>query len=173
MLDISLTLEGDKVVIDGLGRYAKEIPHALQRGLDRIGPGIFNEAFALLSGSGAKGTSREVQSRKTGKTYLKWEKQSVPPGGYPVPIRTGNLRSHLNLLLHGQTKSDEYGSFTAGPFENIIYDSTPYSVVIHEGLGTSAAYGPRRYTTDALEKFNQGDRIKGILEEEIGKVRGK
>jgi hypothetical protein len=172
VLDLRVTIDGNKVVIDGLRRFEKSLPAAIQAGLDRSGKGIFSEAFLLVSGAGAKGRTGEVMGR-TGSTYLKWQPQSIPPGGYPVPVRKGNLRDHLNLLLHGQTKSDKYGSYSAGKFENIIYDSAPYSVVIHEGLGTSAKFGPRRYTTDALEKFNQGDRIKRNLEEEIRKARGK
>jgi hypothetical protein len=170
MLDLKVTIDGDKVIIAGLKQFEKTLPGAIQKGLDRAGKGVFAEAHLFLSGAGAKGTSKAVTS-KTGKTYLKWTSQAVPPGGYPVPVRTGNLRNHLNLLLHGQSKSDGYGSFTAGAFENVIYDSAPYSVVIHEGLHTSAKYGPRRYMTDALEKFNQGDRIRAIIAEEIRRAR--
>ena len=174
MLDLSISIEGNKVLIDGLDRFSEGTPAApFNEGLTVRVSGSTEKHLHFLSGAGAKGVSHEVASKKTGKTYLKWEKQSVPAGGYPVPVRTGNLRSHLNLLLHGQRKSDEFGSFGAGAFENILYDSVPYSIVVHEGIGTSAEYGPRRYVTDALERFNQGDRIKGILEEEIRKARGK
>lgn len=170
MLDLKVEIDGNKVVVEGLQRFAKRIPGAIQSGIDRVGRGIFVEAHKLLSGAGAKGTSTESTSRN-GKTYLKWNPQNVSPGGFPVPVRTGNLRNHLDLLLHGQTKSDDRASFSAGPFESIIFNSAPYSRVIHEGLGSSSKYGPRRYTTDALSAFNEGDRIRKILEEEIMKAK--
>lgn len=167
MLDIQVNIEGDKIIIEGLQRLTGQLPSALQAALDSSAIGIHREAHGLLSGPGAKGTSERVPGRKS----LKWTPQSVPAGGYPVPVRTGNLRNHLNLLLHGQTKSDEYGSYSAGEFESIVYDSTPYANVIHEGRGTSKKYGPRRFITDALERFNQGDRIKKSIEEEIERLR--
>lgn len=167
MLDIQITIENEKVIIQGLQRLTSQLPSAIQFSLDKMAMGIHREAYALLSGPGAKGTSEKVPGRKS----LKWTPQSIPAGGYPVPVRTGNLRNHLDLLLHGQTKSDEYGSFSAGQFESIVYNSTPYANVIHEGRGTSKKYGPRRFITDALERFNQSDRIRKIIEEEIAKIR--
>ena len=99
MLDLKITIEGDKVLIEGLNKFAAELPEAVQKGLAKVGS----------------------------------------------------------------------GSFTAGEFETVIYDSVPYVDVIHEGRGSSAKYGPRRYLTDALEAFNQGARIEKSIADEIEK----
>jgi hypothetical protein len=172
MLDLQVTVEGNKVVIEGLGRLSHELLPGVMKGLERSAIGIHHEAFALLSGAGSKGISKEVKSR-SGKTYLKWQKRSIPAGGYPVPVRVGHLRRMLDWLKPGETKEGEAGSFTAGPNEVIIYDSASYNKVIHEGLGSSAKYGPRRFLTDALERFNQGDRIKRNAEDEVRKIKEK
>lgn len=180
MLDIQVTIQGDKVLIEGLNKFILEIPHAVKRALERFGEGIDRESSEFLKGSGAKGRSIEVTSKKTGKKYFKWEKQTISAGGYPVPVRTGHLRRSLDWLKPGKTKSmtrhgekHDIGSFTAGPNEVVIYNAAIYANVIHEGKGSSAKYGPRRYLTDALERFNQGAKIKRIMEEEIRKAKGK
>ena len=170
MLDINVTIEGDKVLIEGLEKFARQIPQAVQRGLGKAAEGIFTAAHAWLSGSGAKGiTSGTVVGGKI--KNQKWTPQSLPAGRYPVPVRTGNLRQHLNWLKPGETKADDSGSFTAGEFEAIIYDSAAYAYVIHEGRGSSAKYGPRRYATDALEQFNRGAHIAELLNEEVEKAQ--
>ncbi len=169
MLDLSVTIQGEKVIIEGLGRLVKEIPGTLGRALDKATIGIHSEAFNLVNGPGAKGRSVQIPGRKS----FKWEKQSVPAGGYPVPVRTANLKTHLNFLLHGQSKSDEYGSFSVGALETMIYDSTPYARTIHDGLFSSAKFGPRPFITDGLQRFNEGDRIKAILESEIALAKGR
>lgn len=176
MLDIQVTVEGDKVLIAGLDRYAMEIPKAIDRGLRRIGAGIEREAYAWLSGPGAPGKSRRTakEGERTGFTKKSGERVSFSllsgAGAYPVPVRTGNLRGHLDWLAPGQSKTSDTGSFTAGSFEAVVYDSAEYARVIHEGAGSSKKYGPRPYLTDALERFNAGERIKATLEEEIGKL---
>jgi hypothetical protein len=150
MLDIRVTVEGDKVVISDLARYAREIPHAVDRGLKRAAVGIERAAFDFLSGPGIK-------------------KDNIPGGGYPVPVRTGHLRQLLDWLEPGQSKSGPAGTFTAGAHEVVVYDSALYANVIHEGRGSSEKFGPRRYLTDALKKFNEGEGIKGAIEKEIAK----
>jgi len=171
MLDVKITIEGDRVLIEGLNKFAQEMPGAVQRGIGRAGSGIYEEAFKWLSGAG--GESKKKRRDYVGFTKKSGEKVTfrsyVDSGRYPVPVRSGNLRGHLNWLFPGQTKSGKYGTFSAGPFESIVYDSVPYANVIHEGRGSSAKFGPRRFLTDALERFNQGARIMTIIEEEIQK----
>lgn len=169
MLDISLTIEGDKAIIEGLNKLSKDLHPAAMRGLQKSAIGIYGEAHKFLSGAGAKGISKEVTSR-TGKKYLKWEKQSVPAGGYPVPVRTGWLRRSLAWLKSGESKTGEAGTFTAGPDEVVIYNPAAYAHAIHEGRGSSAKFGPRPFLTDAFKKFNEGDRILKNVEDEIRKA---
>ncbi|MDA8104672.1 MAG: hypothetical protein M0Z71_04765 [Nitrospiraceae bacterium] len=144
MLDLQIKIEGDRVIIDGLNRFASEgFQEAITRGLSRIGKGVFRTAFEWLSGT------------------------ATPAGAYPVPVVTGHLRRLLDWLFPGQSKSSNGLSFTAGPDETVIYDSAEYARTIREGRGSSAKYGPRDYLTDAFEKFNESERAKEILEEEI------
>jgi hypothetical protein len=175
MLDLHLTIEGDKIIIDGLQKFAAELPGAVQKGLAQVGAGVFTEALYWLKGAG--GASKKVRSDYVGFTKKSGEEVKFRSykgaGGYPVPIRTKNLLSHLNWLFPGKSKSDDSGSFTAGPFETVIYDSAAYANVIHEGRGSSAKFGPRRYLTDALEKFNQGAKISDTIEDEIEKAIAK
>lgn len=170
MLDISLRIEGDRVLIEGLNKLSQEFPRAVQRGMGRSAKGIHRAAYMFLTGPGAH---REYKvSKKTGKKYSK-KIVDTAAGGYPVPVRTGHLRRQLDWLFPGQTKSNQYGTFSAGPNEAIIYDPVPYADVIHEGKWTSKAYGPRRYLTDALEMFNRGLGIQMAIEDEIQKAKAK
>ncbi len=164
MLDLKVTVTGDKIIITGLSQLAADMPLVVQRGLSRSAQGIYEEAQEWLRGSGAKGISTERTSR-TGKKYLKWGKKETPDpaGGYPVPIRTGFLESALNFLSPGKSKD----GFSAGPMEAIVYDSAEYATVIHEGTGSSAKFGKRPFIDDALAQFNQGGQISGVLEQEI------
>ena len=173
MLDIQVSIESHKVIIEGLNQLAGEFPQAIRTALERSAKGIHREAYAFLSGAGAKGVSKEVTSKRTGKTYLKWEKREVAAGGYPVPVRTGWLRRMLDWLKPGESKTNDAGTFIAGPNEVVIYDSAIYANVIHEGRGSSAKFGPRRYITAGFERFNQGARIVSTIEEEIQKAKGR
>ena len=166
MLDIQVDIQGEKVILNNLQSFADTLPKAVQRGLTRVAKGIHREAYEWLSGAGAKASN-------------------VPSGGYPVPVRSGHLRGHLNWLKPGETKaatepsplaeSDSGkdpgflvdGSFTAGDMEAVIYDSAIYSKAIHDGAGSSAKFGPRPFLVDALERFNKGSRIEEIMAEEI------
>jgi hypothetical protein len=176
MLDISVTIQGDKVIIEGLGKLTKGLPSAVQRGLERAAIGIYRGAFTFLSGAGAKGTTTGTAVKEGGKRKIKgqkWTPQNISAGGYPVPVRTGWLRRSLNWLKPGESKTGEAGTFKAGPNEVVIYNSAAYANIIHEGRGSSAKFGPRRFLTDALTRFNQGDKIKTIIEEEIQKAKAK
>jgi hypothetical protein len=146
MLDLHIEIKGDKAIIHNLDQLPKRLDKAAQRGLKRVAMGIHREADDFLRGSGGS-----------------------PPGGYPVPMRIGHLHRMLNWVNPGSTKSSGGGSFTAGPMEAIVYNSAVYSMVIHEGRGSSKKFGKRPYMTDALEAFNRGAKIEKVLNEEIAK----
>lgn len=171
MLDLQVTIENNKVIVAGLERFAGHIPDTVARGMSRAGKGIHREAFDFLSGAGAKGTTSGTV--KKGKIKgQKWTKQNIAAGGYPVPIRSGHLRRMLDWIEPGETKTSGEPfshTFKAGPMETVIYNAAEYAMKIHEGKGSSEKYGARPFLTDALEQFNQGDRIEKILSEEIQK----
>lgn len=150
MLDISIKLEGDKVLIAGLKAAAEEMPRAIIKGFTRAGLGVYRESFAFLSGPGAK-------------------KSKVPPGGWPVPVRTGHLRRSLNWVKPGESKSDQGHTVTAGADQTIIYNAAPYAAAIHEGTWTQRFHDKRPFLRGGYEKFNQGEHVKEILMEEIHK----
>jgi len=157
MLDLHITIDGDKVLIDGLQELAGTgIPRAIDRGLNRVAAGVHSEAQAWLSGPGSKA------SRKKGV-------EGSAAGSYPVPVVSSNLRHLLAWLRPGASKTGPAGTFTAGPNEVVIYDSAEYADPVFHGKGSSAKFGERDALKDGLERFNQGNRIAGILEEEIQK----
>ncbi|NOZ68011.1 MAG: hypothetical protein GXP46_01880 [Deferribacteres bacterium] len=149
MLNLNVTIEGDKVIIEGLDKIADHMPDAVQRGLLRVVKGIHRMAYEFLSGPGLEA------------------KGAALAGGYPVPVRTGHLRRMLDWLGPGETKTAGDHTFTAGPMEAMVYNSAEYAMVIHEGRGSSEKYGRRPYLEDALDAFNQGDRIRNTIAEEI------
>jgi len=188
MLDIQITIKGDKIILEGLNQISKEIPDAIERGLVRSALGIYEAAFNFLHGpgrtpvrlrettrffmeEGREGTvsAYGITKRKT-KARGQFYSLQARPGSYPVPQIKGNLIRLLNWLHPGTSKTGEAGTFSAGPLEVNIYDSAIYADVVHEGKGTSKKYGPRRYLTDALTMFNQGNNIKETIEEEIQKT---
>jgi hypothetical protein len=148
MPELIVTVNGDKRLVQNLNTLAGGIEKAISRGLERIAKGIHSAAYEFLSGAGAK-------------------ESNVPAGGYPVPVRTGHLRQMLDWLKPGESKSTGGMPVTAARNEAVIYDITEYAVPIHEGTGSSQKFGPRAYLTDGLRKFNTGDRIAGIVKEEI------
>jgi len=171
MLDVRI--EGAAAVIEGLGRLAADgIPSAVERGLVRIGAGVYGEVLYWLSGGG--GASKKTRTdyagftNKSGKEVMFRSYQGA--GGYPVPKRTGYLSQQLDWLKPGESKSGDVCALTAGKNEVVIYNPSLYANAIHEGKGSSAKFGPRRYMTDGLERFNAGDAMKRIMEEEISKV---
>jgi hypothetical protein len=175
MLDINVTIHGDKVIIDGLNKLAAEFPNAVKRGLERSAIGVYRSAQDFLRGSG--GTAKKVRGDYTGFTKKSGEEVKFRAykgaGAYPVPMRTGVLMKALDWLKPGESKSSSIGTFAAGDNEAVIFDSAEYANVIHEGKGSSAKFGPRRFLTDALTKFNSGARIKQTIEEEIEKEISK
>lgn len=172
MLDLKITIEGHKVVIEGLQKLGTKINAATRRGLTRIGGGIFGGAYYWLNGAGSKGRTSGVAIKENGKWKIKnqkWTPQSIPAGGYPVPKRSGHLLELLAWLKPGETNSIDGQTFFAFMNETVIYNSADYAETIFEGKGTSAAYGPRDALKDGLARFNQGNKINDIMEEEIHK----
>lgn len=151
MLDIKVTID-DRKLRRKIRIFGSRVDGAVKRGIITSTRGVYAEALKWLSGSGAKASN-------------------VPAGGYPVPVRTGHLRRLLNWLRPGATKTADGLTFTAGPFEGIVYDSAEYADVIHEGKLSSRKFGPRRYAEDALEIYNRASRIQRNIEHEIEKIK--
>ncbi len=145
---------GDQAVIEDLDRLSRNYPDAIVRGMTRIILGVHKEAVKNLSGPGAK--PRKGQ-KPTG------------AGGYPVPVRTGNLRRFEGFVLPNRTKTSGGLSFSAGPFGGIVFNSALYSQEIHEGRGSSKKYGRRPYINDAVLLFDRGGGMTRILDEEVSK----
>jgi hypothetical protein len=175
MLDLRVTLDNGKVVIEGLRSLAQGVPGAITRALTTSAKGIYRFAFQYLSGPG--GASKKVRTDYTGFTKASGEKVSFRSyrgaGGYPVPVRSGYLRKMLDWLKPGEAKSAGGLAFAAAGNEAVIYDSAEYANAIHEGRGSSRQYGKRPFMTNALERFNQGGKIRNTLLEEIEKAKGK
>lgn len=186
MLSVNVTLIGDRVVINGLSQLAAEMPRVVQRGLRKVVKGVHREAMANLNGAGGFNLYENRTSR-SGRQYRKkvgskvsyyvgftrsngsvqMFKRFTDSGGYPVPVRTGNLKRLLDFVNPGQSKESGSFSFSAGNMESIIFDSAEYASVIHDGRGSSAKFGPRPFLTDALNKFNQGGYMEALFENEI------
>jgi len=166
-MNITISLEGDKLVIENLNAMPGKVQRLAGKGLKLVARGVHSNAMDYLNGPGSKG---EYITTKTGKTRWQKRKTPIPAGGYPpVPVRTGNLKRLLDFLDPGETFSNDKGSFTAGKTEIVVFDSARYARVIHEGLGSSAKFGKRPYLHDALQKFNAGDNIVHIVTREIEK----
>jgi hypothetical protein len=172
MLDIKVSIENKEVVIQGLDKLGFGIDIAATKGLQRATVGIFGIAFQWLSGAGGQ-TRTYSREWSAGGEIRRKKKYGAAPGGYPVPVRTGNLRRLLNWLWPGESKSGDAGTFTAGPDEFVIYDSASYAAAVFLGRGSSAPYGPRDALRDALELFNHGGMIQQLIGEEITKEMNK
>jgi len=174
MLGIRVTMEGDKAVIAGLEKAAKEMPGAIQAGLFRIVEKANEEAVNLLSGPGNP-SARGRKYTRGGKTFRRTRARGQSaslqgkPGSYPVPVLTGWLRRMQGFVPPGETKTANGITFRAGRFEAILYNAAEYANVIHEGTRSSAKYGRRPFHTDAIQKVPMAQ----IMEEEIGKALPK
>lgn len=164
-MKINLKVDGEKVVEHNLMNLSDNLEKALQRGLGRSAKGIHREAFKWLSGPGRKKVTKKTRRRGQADSL------GARPGGYPVPVITGNLRRLLNWLKPGSSKSMGGGErIEAGSKEAIIYNSAAYGHVIRDGTYSSEKHGPRDYMADALEAFDQGGRIEKIIDEEVENV---
>lgn len=185
MLDVRVTIEGDRLTVANLAALAERFPKAVERGLKRIAQGVHRQAFDRLSGPGRalmRLTNRaavitEAKINSKGKISIKQRSRSrgqfdllgAKPGSYPVPIQTGNLIRLLDFLYPGEGKSGPAGTFTAGPMEVVVFNSAAYARAIHDGTGSSSGFGPRPFLVDGLKMFNEGSRIKAVIEEEINR----
>lgn len=171
MLDLKVSIEGDKVVVAGLQGLAARFPGAIRRGLRRIGGGIHGIALQWLSGSGVAGKKQRSDyvgfTKKSGEVVTFRSYHTA--GGYPVPVRTGHLRRSLDWLAPGESKSGDLGAFKAGDDEVVIFDSASYAPAVFLGRGSSRKFGERDALGDALIKFNNANRIAGTIEEEVQK----
>ncbi len=172
MLTIQQT--GDTLIIGGLREMCGGgIQRIQDRTLRRVVPGVHRKAHERLSGPGGTGKKvrREYEGfeRKNwgaeGKSHFQTFTSYENAGGYPVPVRTGNLRGRLDFLFPGESKE----GFAAAANEGIVFDSAEYAATIHEGKGSSAKFGRRPFITDGLEDFDHGGRIVEIAGEETDK----
>jgi len=172
MFALNCTISGDKVLIEGLGQFIEEMPGTIRKGLKKIVRGIHPLAMAFLNGVGGAGRKAQITgpsrgfTRKSGET-VNFKPQLSGAGGWPVPVRTGNLKRLLDFLDPGQTITAGGMTFTAGDMEVVLFDSAEYANVIHEGLGSSRKFGPRRFATSALSRFNTTVGIANTLNNEI------
>jgi len=175
MLNLKVTIENDKVVVQGLQDLARQFPVAIKRGLRRSAAGLYAIGCQWLSGKG--GAGKKQRSDYTGFTKKSGEAVSFrsfhTSGGYPVPVRTGHLRRSLDWLAPGDSKSGDLGTFKAGDDEVVIFDSALYAPAVFLGRGSSEKFGARDALRDALELFNHGGQIQQILGEEIRKEINK
>lgn len=170
MLDIRVTIDGDKVILEGLQNFMVEFPGAIQKALTRMGKGVYNEAFKWLQGGSRSRVKMFTKKGKRAQLRGKADLLNARPGSYPVPRVTGNLLHLLNWLMPGASKTTGGITVTAGPFESIIYNSAKYSESIHEGRDTSSKYGRRPFLDDGFKHFNQGNKVVLILNQEIETV---
>jgi len=126
------------------GEFAGEIINNIAA---RLGKNIFKKAFANLSGSHDAG-----------------------PNTWPVPVRTGNLRRSLYLILPsgagysmqdkegGGSSMKKSGKYEAGPGEAWVGASAEYAGVIEDGRvyktqkGFTGSY-QRPFLTDPAREF--------------------
>lgn len=178
MIDIDLTMDGDKKILDKLRRLAKDYPEAAKQGLVRSIREIYDESFKLLRGPSRKpGRKREWTAtgyRLSGRLRGQADPLNARPGSYPVPVITGHLRSRLAVLEPGERiragrsftyqfggrrvqKIEEGASIQAGPHEVILYDSAVYAETIHK---------TRPFMKDAFTNYGFG-RIRQNIEDEL------
>lgn len=192
MLDIRVTIEGHKVVIDGLQKLGTQVNKSVRRGLERIGKGVFEGAAYWLRGPSRSRvrlftkrthedkkdyyqTGEHAGKRKRTSSRGRTESLEAAPGSYPVPRVTGHLLQRLAWLKPGETQSVGGRTFFAFLNETVIYNSADYAATIFEGMQynrhtktwSKQEWGPRDALKDGFERFNRGDKAKEVLEEEI------
>lgn len=178
-MNITITLEGDKLVIENLNAMPGRVQRMAGKGLGIVARGVHREAFEKLDGAGGNNRNTRMGKRQIKKEGIRdgFTKKSgevvrfrlwKDAGGYPpIPSRTGNLKRLLDFLDPGETFSNDRGSYTAGKTEVVVFDSARYARVIHEGTGSSKKFGKRPFLHDALEKFNSGGNVVNIVTREI------
>jgi hypothetical protein len=171
MLVLTAIVENDKIVLNGLQNVAREVPDAVRSGFNRIGPGIFAEAFQLLNGPGRPQVRlRDTDRQKATRPRGQFAQLGARPGSYPpVPSISGNLKRLLGWVGPGESKGD----FTAGDLDLILFDSADYASFIFEGKGSSSKYGERQAIQDGMENYGGVDKMAQVLDEEIQKTIDK
>ena len=159
MLDVRVSIVGDQVVIQGINGLGAAMLPTIQRGLATAAQSVHRNAMTWLNGPGR--TIMKATTRKRGQS----DSLGARPGSYPVPVMTGNLKRLLNFLNPGQSKN----GFSAGPLQGIVYDSAAYASVIHDGSGTSSAYGKRPFIDDAFAAFNGAAGVAAAIETELAR----
>ena len=148
MIGIEIEVKGEKILINGLEEFERELPGTIQDGLGDIIDRVHIAAIKWL-----QGPRRGVKTI----TSKKGRQRAVPQspelaGNHPVPRVTGNLLRLLDTVKPGRRKSSNGLSFLAAFFEAILFNSAEYASVISEGTGSSAKYGPRPFGEDALKE---------------------
>lgn len=150
MISVDVTSTGERVLVSGLTHAAAIMPNTVRGALTKVAIGVCRAAMDNLNGS-----------------------VSSAAGSYPpVPVRTGNLK-RLTWFLKPQSTSgrnfsgDADSTFSSPPFGIIVYNTAEYSKAIHDGTGSSARFGPRKFLTDALNTFNQGNQIANIINSDV------
>lgn len=167
MLAINVKIDGEKIHIEGLERYSDNIHlKAIPRALRRTVKGSIVEALKLLEGP--KRGLKTIRAKKSGRQRAVAQKPEAA-GRYPVPRVTGHLKRQQDWLGPGRSKTANDITFATGPMEALMYNSAEHAGWIHEGKGSSAKYGARRFQDDAFKNFNSGGKVKNIFEEEIAK----
>jgi hypothetical protein len=104
--------------LEGLSASLKE--RCITKIATRVGKDVFRRAFELLSGA-----------------------RTDPPGTYPVPVRTGNLRRYLWALFPDVKSGGITGKYDVGPGMAYVGDSADYADTIHS---------TRPFLTDAADE---------------------
>ena len=121
-----------------LKRVEKRIPKAVDEGLGRWAKRADAMAVKNLSGSGSK--------YENAKGKYKRRKGRVAGGGYPVPVRTGNLKQSQDYIVPGKSKA----GITAQSGQAYLVNTAKYAVAVHDGRGQNKKFGPRRFALDAV-----------------------
>jgi len=180
MLNVKITAENNKVILDGLQQLGDNYKPAAMRAMERAAVGIYDYAYRWLSGAGGAGKKKRrdyigFTKKRSGTDEHSLTGQVVEfrsyidSGGYPVPRRAGHLRRMLDWLGPGQSKSGDAGAVTAGENEFLIFNTASYALAVFEGLGSSAKFGPRNALVDAFELFQHGGQIQQLIGEEVRK----
>lgn len=172
MLNINVTISGDKVLIQGLNQFAAEMPGTIRSGLKKVVRGVHPLAMAFLNGAGGAGRKAQITGPSRGFTkksgeHVGFKQQFAGAGGWPVPVRTGNLKRLLDWVDPGQSMTSHGQTFSAGNMEVVIFNSAEYASSIHEGTGSSRKFGPRRFLDSAVSRFNTVTGIANTIEAEI------
>jgi hypothetical protein len=173
MLSLRTDFHGLKKAEAYVENIGAAYPSAARRGLTRIIRLLYGAALNNLSGPGGAGRKAQIVgpargfTKKSGES-VNFKAQFSGAGAYPVPVRTGNLRRLLAFVSPGQTVSAGPFTIHAGSMEAILFNSAEYANVIHEGTGSSAKFGPRRYLIDALNKYKNGE-MSAIMAEEMAR----